>query len=174
MEKLVCHLMQSEYGKVILPFTVLRRLDCVLETTKPALFIRSQNVYDEGLFLDDVVFISPATDEEMSGSRVRPGDILLNITGASIGRTCLVPDSCTGNVNQHVSIIRLSDAALRSYVAMFIKSAVVKGQIDVIQTGAAREGLNYAQISKLAITVPPLPESSNTAARSGRLPTGPL
>ncbi|HEY9898245.1 MAG TPA: class I SAM-dependent DNA methyltransferase [Pantanalinema sp.] len=27
---------QSEYGKVILPFTVLRRLDCVLEETKPA------------------------------------------------------------------------------------------------------------------------------------------
>ena len=27
---------QSEYGRVILPFTVLRRLDCVLESTKPA------------------------------------------------------------------------------------------------------------------------------------------
>src|SRR6476646_2434820 len=27
---------QSEYGKVILPFTVLRRLDCALEATKPA------------------------------------------------------------------------------------------------------------------------------------------
>ena len=27
---------QSDYGKVILPFTVLRRLDCVLEATKPA------------------------------------------------------------------------------------------------------------------------------------------
>ena len=28
---------QSEYGKVILPFTVLRRLDCVLEATKAAI-----------------------------------------------------------------------------------------------------------------------------------------
>ena len=27
---------QSEYGKVILPFTILRRLDCVLAHTKPA------------------------------------------------------------------------------------------------------------------------------------------
>src|SRR5690348_10859654 len=27
---------QSEYGRVILPFTVLRRLDCVLEPTKEA------------------------------------------------------------------------------------------------------------------------------------------
>ena len=30
---------QSEYGKVILPFTVLRRLDCVLEATKPAVLV---------------------------------------------------------------------------------------------------------------------------------------
>ena len=32
---------QSEYGKVILPLTVLRRLDCVLEPTKPAVLSRS-------------------------------------------------------------------------------------------------------------------------------------
>ena len=30
---------QSDYGKVILPFTVLRRLDCVLEPTKAAVFV---------------------------------------------------------------------------------------------------------------------------------------
>ena len=27
---------QADYGKVILPFALLRRLDCVLETTKAA------------------------------------------------------------------------------------------------------------------------------------------
>ena len=30
---------QSEYGKVILPFTVLRRMDCVLEETKPTVLV---------------------------------------------------------------------------------------------------------------------------------------
>jgi len=100
-------------------------------------FVRSQNVYDEGLLLDDVVFISPETDEAMSGSRVRPGNILLNITGAAIGRTCLAPEGFAGNANQHVCIIRLDLPKLRNFVALFLKSAVVKGQIDVIQTGAA-------------------------------------
>ena len=33
---------QSEYGKVILPFTVLRRLDCVLEATKPAVLAEKE------------------------------------------------------------------------------------------------------------------------------------
>ncbi len=31
---------QSEYGRVILPLVVLRRLDCVLEPTKPAVLKR--------------------------------------------------------------------------------------------------------------------------------------
>jgi type I restriction enzyme M protein len=35
---------QSEYGKVILPFTVLRRLDCVLEKTKDAVLAQAKNL----------------------------------------------------------------------------------------------------------------------------------
>lgn len=40
---------QSEYGKVILPFTVLRRLDCVLEATKPAVLAEYQAQTKAGL-----------------------------------------------------------------------------------------------------------------------------
>ena len=44
---------------------------------------------------------------KMSGSKVVANDILLNITGASIGRSCVVPMNFTeANVNQHVCIIR--------------------------------------------------------------------
>ena len=39
---------QSDYGKVILPFTVLRRLDCVLEATKETQFELEQ---DGGMLL---------------------------------------------------------------------------------------------------------------------------
>ncbi len=128
-------------------------------------FIRSQNVYDEGLFLDDVVCITVETDEEMAGSRVREGDVLLNITGASLGRTCLVPSGFAGgNVNQHVCIIRLIDHALRKFAAMSMKSVGMKAQIDATQNGAARDGLNYAQISKLALTLPPTTEQTKIAS----------
>lgn len=40
---------QSEYGKVILPFTVLRRLDCVLEATKPAVLTENTKQLKAGL-----------------------------------------------------------------------------------------------------------------------------
>lgn len=120
------------------------------------LFLRSQNVYDHGLYLDDVVYISEATNSEMYWSRVQSGDILLNITGASLGRTCLVPEGfAPANVNQHVCIIRLINTKLVSFVSMSMKSCFVKSQIGASQTGAAREGLNFEQISKLFICLPP-------------------
>jgi type I restriction enzyme M protein len=40
---------QSEYGKVILPFTVLRRLDCVLESTKEAVLAEQSTRLAAGL-----------------------------------------------------------------------------------------------------------------------------
>ena len=63
------------------------------------IFIRSQNVNNDTLSLDEVVFISEETNDKMSGSKVIAEDILLNITGASIGRSCVVPKTFqTGNV----------------------------------------------------------------------------
>ena len=134
-------------------------------TDEGIVFLRSQNIYDEGLFLNDVVYITEETDESLRASRVLKGDILLNITGASLGRTCLVPSGLPqANVNQHVCIIRLNDSASREYIAQSMKSGWVRAQIANAQTGAAREGLNFAQISKLAVTIPPLREQTAIAA----------
>lgn len=127
-------------------------------------FLRSQNVYDEGLRLEDVVFISRDVDNSMAGSRVQSGDILLNITGASIGRSCLVPDGLfSANVNQHVCVVRLKDASQIPFVGWAFKSATIKNQIDIAQNGAAREGLNFDQIGRMIILMPPLPEQSGIA-----------
>lgn len=119
------------------------------------LFLRSQNVYDDGLRLDDAVFISEETHQAMAVSAVQPNDILLNITGASIGRSCLVPkEFSASNVNQHVCVIRLVDEEAVPFVAWFFKSDVAKNQIDLAQNGAAREGLNFEQIGALLLPLP--------------------
>ncbi|RZK44479.1 MAG: restriction endonuclease subunit S, partial [Pedobacter sp.] len=71
------------------------------------LFLRSQNVLRGKLNLTDVAYIPIEQHNKMSGSKVQIGDVLLNITGASIGRSCVVPSSVQeANVNQHVCIIR--------------------------------------------------------------------
>ena len=70
-------------------------------------FLRSQNVWNGGLNLDDVAYITTETHQKMSGTHVMNSDLLFNITGGSIGRCAIVHDTFdTGNVSQHVVIIR--------------------------------------------------------------------
>jgi len=128
------------------------------------LFIRSQNVYDTGLYLDDVVYISEEIESGMTWSRVYSGDILLNITGASLGRTCLVPQGFPrANVNQHVCIIRIAKPEFEKFISIFLKSNFAKSFYDLSQNGSGREGLNFEQISKIPIPLPPLPEQKAIA-----------
>src|SRR5438552_17992015 len=54
--------------------------------------IRSQNVHMNRFLCEGLAYITAEQDADMEGSRVEPNDVLLNITGASIGRVCVVPD----------------------------------------------------------------------------------
>ncbi|MEC6814949.1 restriction endonuclease subunit S [Photobacterium toruni] len=124
------------------------------------LFLRSQNVYDDGLRIakSESVYINESIHHEMAGTSVQDGDVLLNITGGSIGRSCLVPTNFPdANVNQHVCILRFP-TSIREFISFVMKSNSIKEQIDAFQTGGNREGLNFEQIAKLKFTLPPLNE----------------
>ena len=122
-------------------------------------FIRSQNVYDDGLILTDVAYISEEINQKKSGSIVKPKDILLNITGGSIGRCALVPDDFDiANVNQHVIIIRLVNPELRKYLHDVITSPYIQEQILSRQVGSGRGGLSAETLSSFLIPLPPMNE----------------
>ena len=122
-------------------------------------FIRSQNVYDDGLILTDVAYISEEINQKKSGSIVKPKDILLNITGGSIGRCALVPeDFDIANVNQHVIIIRLVNPELRKYLHDVITSPYIQEQILSRQVGSGRGGLSAETLSTFLIPLPPMNE----------------
>jgi len=117
-------------------------------------FLRSQNVRFEGFDLSDVAHITDEIDEEMRGTRVLPGDVLLNITGGSIGR-CYFVDSSLGraNVNQHVSIIRPSKIETK-YLKYYLQSFAGQNQVFLLQTGGNREGLSAAALGNFKILYP--------------------
>jgi type I restriction enzyme S subunit len=124
-------------------------------------FIRSQNVWNTGLRLDDVVHITEEINKKMEGTKVFPGDILLNITGASIGRTCIVPEEFKeGNVSQHVSIIRLISASITPFVHFFLLSSYLQKRIMDVQVGVSREGLSKKNMELFLIPIPPLSEQN--------------
>ena len=130
------------------------------------MLIRSQNVYETGLRLEDAVFVDGAIDEEMAGTRVRPHDVLLNITGASLGRCAITSDALPrANVNQHVCIIRPEAShADPGFLQRSISSAAVQSQIFRYENGSSREGLNFQQVHTLILAVPPLQEQQAIAA----------
>lgn len=117
------------------------------------LFLRSQNITHDGFALDDVAYISPLIHKQMKRSQVISGDVLLNITGASIGR-CIVYDlEQEANVNQHVCIIRLTDGnnLMVQYLYRWLTSAYGQSQIKRLMGGSNREGLSFAQIREIQI-----------------------
>lgn len=127
-------------------------------------FLRSQNVYCEGFDLSDVAYITEEIDEEMNGTRVQIGDVLLNITGASIGR-CYYVDETLGraNVNQHVSIIRPTKIQTK-YLKYYLQSNCGQIQIALLQTGGNREGLSAAALSQFLIVYPSQDEQRSIAS----------
>jgi type I restriction enzyme, S subunit len=129
-------------------------------------FIRSQNVWNDGLYLEGVAFISQEIHNAMQGSTVKPKDVLLNITGASIGRSCVVPDTFDeGNVNQHVAIVRLVDLRLRHFVHLTLISNYIQDLIMNVQVGISREGLSMSRLKDFVVPLPPLAEQKRIVAK---------
>ena len=121
-------------------------------------FIRSQNVQMNRLDFSGVACLPVSIHESMSRTRVAVGDVLLNITGASIGRVAWV-EKLPGeaNVNQHVWIIRLDkQKATPEFISVFISLPYGQRRIDNMQSGASRQGLNHRQVRALQIPLPPI------------------
>ena len=120
-------------------------------------FLRSQNVGWGVLILDDLAFITDEIHASFAGSQIKEGDVLLNITGASIGRSTVADTTVArGNVNQHVCEIRPDPKRLDShFLNGFLLSAAGQKQIDSFQAGGNRQGLNYSQIRSFVVPCPP-------------------
>lgn len=129
-------------------------------------FLRSQNIGWGKLILDDVAFIDDITHESFKSTEVEIGDVFLNITGASIGRSSLADKRVVaGNVNQHVCIIRTHKTKLKPlFLNCFLLSQNGQKQIESFQAGGNRQGLNFGQIKTFIIPIPPTIAEQTTIA----------
>ncbi len=120
--------------------------------------LRSQNIFFDKIELDGVAYISDIVHHSMSNSQVFKGDVLLNITGGSIGRCYYVDFDIPLNVNQHVCILRPNNKITTLYLNSLIASEIGQNQIWFHQQGGGREGLNFQSLKNFSIPYPPLPE----------------
>lgn len=132
-------------------------------------FFRSQNIYNDGLVYDDIKYVSVEVQKQMNGTIVLANDILLNITGGSMGRCALVPDDFEeGNVSQHVCIIRPLQVD-RKYFHKIVLSPYFQKFIFSSTTGAGREGLPKYNLEQFLIPIPPIEEQNRIVQKLEQL-----
>lgn len=117
--------------------------------------IRSQNVYDSEFVWDGLVRISDSAAKQLGGVEVKQEDVLLNITGASILRTCVViPDVLPARVNQHVAIIRSKLGIPSRYLHQHLLQQCTKDYLMGLNAGASREAVTKGHIESVPILKP--------------------
>ncbi|WP_195332989.1 restriction endonuclease subunit S [Bacteroides salyersiae] len=125
-------------------------------------FFRSQNVYNDRLVYDDIKYISEEVHQKMKGTEVLANDLLLNITGGSLGRCAVVPaDFNCGNVSQHVCIMRSVLVEPEYFHALVLSSCFAK---SMKITGSGREGLPKYNLEQMRFPLPPLTEQQRIVA----------
>lgn len=122
---------------------------------KGTALIRSQNVYDSLFVWSGLARISEEAAMQLSGVTVEEEDVLLNITGASILRTCVViPDVLPARVNQHVAIIRAKPSVPSRYLHLHLLQQRTKDYLMGLNAGGSREAVTKGHIESVPVLYP--------------------
>lgn len=120
--------------------------------------IRSQNVYDFKFEPAGLAFINEEQADALANVEIQPNDILLNITGDSVGRCCIVAESVLpARVNQHVAIIRPNERLNSKFLLYYINEPRNKAALLQVVHGATRRALTKGIIQNYKVSFPPLP-----------------
>ncbi len=129
-------------------------------------FIRSMNVVFYGFKRNGLAFLDNNQANELRNVEVKSNDILLNITGASIGRVTLAPSDMEGaRVNQHVCIIRPTEVVKPEYLSAYLSSPSMQQVIGAENYGVTRQALTKEQILNFEIPLPLIEEQHEIVRR---------
>ena len=127
-------------------------------------FVRSQNIGDFSFSANGLAHINNKQAKKLSNVELKPNDILLNITGDSVARTCIIDSEyLPARVNQHVAIIRgKKDIVLSSYLLYFLQWKK-KYLLQLASAGATRNALTKSMIEQLEIELPTIEQQRKIA-----------
>ena len=124
------------------------------------------NVHFAGFTDEGLAYLNEEQARKLEGVTVEAGDVLLNITGASIGRVTIAPFNMKGaRVNQHVAIIRTVEGIDAKFVSGFLSSPTMQEMIADENYGVTRQALTKSMIEDFRIPVPPLLEQRRIVAK---------
>ena len=122
--------------------------------------IRSMNVYNGYFSWKELAYIDDNQAKKLNGVTLRKGDVLLNITGASVARSCVLPSELAGGrVNQHVAIIRADQEKILPVFlnAIFVSESYQHFLLNGSKmAGATREAITKQDLKEMTVPIPPL------------------
>jgi type I restriction enzyme S subunit len=136
--------------------------------------IRSMNVHDSYFKEKNLAFIDDKQAKELSNVTLEEDDVLLNITGASVARCCIIPkEYLPARVNQHVSIIRPKKEIIDSYfLNLLLISKFYKDQLlETGEQGSTRQAITKAQLQNFIIAYPALKKQKKIVEQLDTLST---
>jgi len=120
--------------------------------------IRSQNVYDHEFHWEGLARLTDKSAVELKSVEVRRNDVLINITGDSILRTCVVdPSVLPARVNQHVAIIRAIEGIPPRYLHLYLAQQSMKSILIGMSAGATRHAITKGHLESIDVVKPSAP-----------------
>lgn len=120
--------------------------------------IRSMNVHNGQFEYKDLAHISDEQAAKLDNVTIEESDVLLNITGASVARSCVVPSEILpARVNQHVCIIRCNECIIPEFLNKLLIDDNYQYLLwNIAGSGATREAITKQQVENLQIILPPI------------------
>jgi type I restriction enzyme S subunit len=126
--------------------------------------IRSQNVLDFSFSMGGLAYINDTQARQLDGVTVNSNDVLLNITGDSVARACIVPTNILpARVNQHVAIIRPDDKKADGKYILYFLQSIKPLLLQISSSGGTRNALTKSMIEALEINLPSISEQKAIA-----------
>ncbi|MBU1626623.1 restriction endonuclease subunit S [bacterium] len=124
-------------------------------------FVTSENVRCGYLNSAKPKFLPLEFHKKLKKSQLRDKDILINIVGASIGRSCIYRMEYEyANINQAVCLVRLKNDILHYFVLQYLQNPKTIERLLDSRAGSGRPNLSLNDIRNFSLTLPPLPEQN--------------
>jgi len=137
------------------------------------LFITSENVGNYVLRkLDALKYVDKGFNEIEPRSILKRGDILMNLVGASIGRTAVYDLHDGANINQAVALIRLvreTDGVCPRFLLHYLNSPTAIDYMLASRVVSAQPNISLTNAREFAVPIPPLAEQRRIVAKVDQL-----
>jgi type I restriction enzyme, S subunit len=112
--------------------------------------LRSANVREDGVTLNDLVYMSPGNHLRMAKSAVSPGDVLTVRTGYP-GTTAVVPKTISQANTIDILVTKTGNGIDSDFLALWVNSDFGKGHVLARQGGLAQQHFNVSDMRQLPI-----------------------